>query len=68
MIDVFRTLIKDSMALYQHSAHCSSALQWFLDENPEYWPFIPIKTDAHSEGFVITYHRYLYTYLYRSMF
>ena len=31
------------MALYQHSAHCPSALQWFLDENPEYWPFVPIE-------------------------
>ena len=33
------------MTLYQHSAHCSSAIQWFLDENPEYWPFIPVRID-----------------------
>lgn len=31
------------MALYQHSAHCSIAMQWFLDENPEYWPFVPVR-------------------------
>lgn len=29
------------MKLYQHSAHCSTVIQWFLDENPEYWPFVP---------------------------
>jgi hypothetical protein len=44
-----RALVKDNMALYQHSAHCPSALQWFLDENPEYWPFIPIKNDQHND-------------------
>jgi hypothetical protein len=33
------------MALYQHTAHCSSAMQWFLDENPEYWPFVPIENN-----------------------
>lgn len=31
------------MKLYQHSARCPSALQWFLNENPDYWPFIPQK-------------------------
>jgi hypothetical protein len=36
-------LVKDGMLLYQHSTHCPWALQWFLDENPEYWPFIPKK-------------------------
>jgi hypothetical protein len=20
-------------------------MQWFLDENPEYWPFVPIEND-----------------------
>ncbi len=45
-----RSLVKDSMALYQHSAHCPSAMQWFLDENPEYWPFIPVeKNDQNNE-------------------
>lgn len=39
------------MALYQHSAHCSSAMQWFLDENPDYWPFVPVENgnDANNE-------------------
>ncbi|CAF3979902.1 unnamed protein product [Adineta steineri] len=38
-------LSKDSMALYQHTAHCPAAIQWFLDENPEYWIFVPIETN-----------------------
>jgi hypothetical protein len=42
---MLRSLSKDAMALYQHSAHCSSAIQWFLDENLEYWPFIPIENN-----------------------
>jgi hypothetical protein len=42
---ITRSLSKDSMALYKHSTHCSSAMQWFLDENPEYWPFVPIEND-----------------------
>jgi hypothetical protein len=37
------------MALYQHSAHCPSAMQWFLDENPQYWPFIPIENLNQTE-------------------
>lgn len=44
-----RMLVKDGMALYQHTARCPSAIQWFLDENPEYWPFIPIKDGHDSE-------------------
>lgn len=39
----FRMLVQDGMKLYQHSTTCSIALQWFLDENPDYWPFIPVK-------------------------
>ncbi len=47
---MFRTLVKDDMALYQHSAHCPSAMQWFLDENPEYWPFIPVEeNDSNNQ-------------------
>ena len=38
------------MALYQHSARCPSAMQWFLDENPEYWPFVPIENDADNNN------------------
>ncbi|CAF4087157.1 unnamed protein product [Rotaria magnacalcarata] len=29
------------MRLYQHSAHCSVAVQLFLEHNPVYWYFIP---------------------------
>lgn len=43
-------LVKDGMKLYQHSARCPSALQWFLDENPDYWSFIPTKmTDSEEQ-------------------
>jgi len=45
-----RTLTKDSMMLYQHSTQCSYAMQWFLDENPEYWPFIPQKNNTSSDA------------------
>ena len=31
------------MWLYQHSPRCSVALQLFLDYNPDYWCFIPMK-------------------------
>ena len=31
------------MKLYQHSAHCSKALQHFLDYNFHYWCFVPMK-------------------------
>ncbi|CAF3153835.1 unnamed protein product [Rotaria socialis] len=43
------TLVKNGMKLYQHSAHCPLALQWFLDENPEYWPFVPKKLSEAEE-------------------
>ncbi|CAF3876419.1 unnamed protein product [Rotaria sordida] len=45
----FETLVKNDMKLYQHSTHCSSAIQWFLDENPHYWPFIPRKITEADE-------------------
>ncbi|CAF1426785.1 unnamed protein product [Rotaria sordida] len=45
----FETLVKDDMKLYQHSARCSSAIQWFLDENPEYWPFVPTPNDIEEK-------------------
>ena len=45
-----RTLVKNDMKLYRHSAHCPSAIQWFLDENPDYWPFVPQKmTEAEEQ-------------------
>lgn len=37
------------MALYRHSTQCSFAMQWFLDENPEYWPFIPTLTNNRND-------------------
>ncbi|CAF1346263.1 unnamed protein product [Rotaria sordida] len=48
-VESFETLVENDMKLYQHSAHCPSAIQWFLDENPEYWPFIPRKTTEAEE-------------------
>ncbi|CAF4688056.1 unnamed protein product, partial [Rotaria socialis] len=36
-----RHLIVRKMRLYQHSAHCSVAVQLFLEHNPAYWCFIP---------------------------
>lgn len=33
------------MRLYQHSARCPIALRSFLDCNPEYWCFIPLRWD-----------------------
>lgn len=33
------------MRLYQHSAQCPAALQIFLDANPQYWAFIPMKAE-----------------------
>ncbi|CAF1520413.1 unnamed protein product [Rotaria magnacalcarata] len=48
-IKSFETLVKNDMKLYQHSVHCPSALQWFLDENPEYWSFVPQKLTESQE-------------------
>ncbi len=30
------------MLLYRHSTKCPSAIQIFLDENPQYWRFVPM--------------------------
>ena len=38
----FRVLRKDRMKLYQHSVRCSTAMQIFLDANPQYWRFVPM--------------------------
>ncbi|CAF3908737.1 unnamed protein product [Adineta steineri] len=35
----------DKLWLYQHSPRCSIALQRFLDTNPDYWCFVPMKLD-----------------------
>lgn len=38
------------MKLYQHFTQCSSVIQWFLDENPHYWVFVPEKiTDTQDQ-------------------
>lgn len=37
------------MRLYQHSARCPVALRTFLDCNPNYWSFIPLKRDQAEE-------------------
>lgn len=33
------------MKLYQHSTHCSVAMQIFLDANPQYWRFVPMSIE-----------------------
>ena len=39
------------MWLYQHSPRCSAALQIFLDYNPQYWCFVPMKQiDANADN------------------
>ena len=43
-----RDLVKDGMLLYRHSARCFMAMQWFLDCNPHYWPFVPM-TKAQAQ-------------------
>lgn len=48
-MSIHRTLVQDRMKLYQHSTQCSSAIQWFLDENPEYWSFVPEKINEFDE-------------------
>ena len=33
------------MRLYRHSTECPTAIQIFLDENPQYWRFVPLLND-----------------------
>jgi hypothetical protein len=42
VVFTYRTLVKDRMLLYRHSARCPKAIQIFLDLNPHYWPLIPM--------------------------
>ncbi|CAF1403722.1 unnamed protein product [Adineta steineri] len=35
-------LIADTMLIYKHSIRCPSAIQLFLDCNPQYWHFVPM--------------------------
>lgn len=52
----FRVLTKDSMLLYRHSTECLSAVQIFLDENPQYWCLVPMKkSKANQEELNIKY-------------
>ena len=37
------------MRLYQHSAKCPVALRTFLDCNPNYWCFIPLRWQEAEE-------------------
>ena len=39
---MFRTIRKDRMLLYKHAARCPSAMQIFLNFNPNYWCFVPV--------------------------
>ncbi|CAF1358586.1 unnamed protein product [Adineta steineri] len=42
-------LTADTMLLYKHSIRCSSAIQLFLDCNPQYWDFVPmLKTEIQN--------------------
>ncbi|CAF4411226.1 unnamed protein product [Rotaria sp. Silwood2] len=42
----------NNMRLYQHFTHCSKSLQLFLEHNPNYWCFIPMKiNDAQFDDF-----------------
>lgn len=35
----------NKMRVYQHFTHCSAALNYFLEQNPKYWCFVPMKTN-----------------------
>jgi hypothetical protein len=51
LIIYVRHLIMKNMRLYQHSAHCSVALQLFLEKNPAYWCFISrLKEEVDQEN------------------
>ena len=39
----FRTLTKDRIILYRHTVRCPSAMQIFLNFNPIYWCFVPLR-------------------------
>ena len=42
---------KERMRLYQHPMHCSSAIQVFLNNNSEYWIFVPmLNEEANQEN------------------
>lgn len=37
------------MLLYRHSARCPKAVQWFLDCNPVFWPFVPMQREEADQ-------------------
>ncbi|CAF4165362.1 unnamed protein product, partial [Rotaria sordida] len=39
---------KHRMKLYQHSARCPVAMQFFLDANPQYWRFVPMTLEEST--------------------
>lgn len=42
---------KDTMRLYQHPRHCSTVIQSFLNQNTDYWIFVPmLNADANQEN------------------
>ncbi|CAF1535186.1 unnamed protein product [Adineta ricciae] len=44
-------LIVDDILLYKHLAHCPSAIQMFLDCNPQYWHFVPmLESEAATQN------------------
>ncbi|CAF4594335.1 unnamed protein product [Rotaria sp. Silwood1] len=43
-----KTTIANKMRLYEHSGQCPAALRTFLDCNPEYWCFVPLRSDEAS--------------------
>ncbi|CAF3988222.1 unnamed protein product, partial [Adineta steineri] len=44
-------LTADTMLLYKHSIRCPSAIQLFLDCNPQYWHFVPmLKTEIQDSS------------------
>ncbi|CAF2146780.1 unnamed protein product [Rotaria magnacalcarata] len=49
VIKSYETLVKDRMKLYQHLCYCSVAMQHFLDENSDYWSFIPQRLTVYEE-------------------
>jgi hypothetical protein len=42
LVCLTRKKVNDQLWLYQHSARCSAAMQLFLDQNPDYWCFVPM--------------------------
>jgi hypothetical protein len=47
--------MKDRMRLYRHSSLCSTAMQLFLDHNPDYWCLVPMKSnDADRDDQAMT--------------